>query len=147
RQHGAAMLLPGEDQVLAHGELGEDLQQLERAAHAEAVEIARAHAGDGVAVEVHVAGARRELAEDAVEQGRLAAAVRTDDAEDLAGAHLGREAGHRDDAAERLLQVAHLEDAGHRSLATALDRGLSRRSARPSRPAGQMTISTITRTA
>src|SRR5262249_23096295 len=96
---------------------------------------------------VHVAGARRELAENAVEQGRLAAAVRTDDAEDLAGAHLERHAGHRDDAAEMLFQAAHLEDGGHRSLATALARVLSRRSARPSRPAGQMTISTITSTA
>jgi hypothetical protein len=35
RQHRALMLLSGEDQVLAHGQLGEDLQQLEGAADAE----------------------------------------------------------------------------------------------------------------
>src|SRR5690349_21818830 len=141
------MLLAGEDQVLAHRELGENLQELEGAAHPEPVEVARPHAGDGAAVDVYVAGSRRELAENAVEQGRLAAAVRADDAEDLAGAHLERDARHRGDAAEMLLQAAHVEDAAHRSLATALDRGLNRRSARPSRPAGQMTISTTTSTA
>ena len=48
--------------------------------------VAAAHAGcfTDTAVELHLAAARLELPEDAVEQRRLAAAVRTDDAENLA---------------------------------------------------------------
>ena len=38
RQHASPMLLAGEDQVLAHGQLREDLQQLEGAADAQPVE-------------------------------------------------------------------------------------------------------------
>src|SRR5215475_4687529 len=106
RQHGAFMLLAGEDQVLTHAQLRKDLQQLERPAHAEPVEIARPHAGDRAAVEPHVAGGGPQLAEDAVEQGRLAAAIRADDAEDLALAQGERYARHRNDAAETFLQIA-----------------------------------------
>src|SRR6185436_3262392 len=83
REHAALMLLPGEDQVRAYGQVRKDLQQLEGAADAEAVEVAGPHAGHRAAVEAHVARARLQLAEDAVEQRRLAAAVRADDAEDL----------------------------------------------------------------
>ena len=47
---------------------GKDLQQLKRAAHAQPVEIARPHAGHRAAVEMHIARARPQLSEDAVEQ-------------------------------------------------------------------------------
>ena len=53
---------------------------------------------------------RRELAEDAVEQRGLAAAVRADEAEDLALAHVEGDAVDRGDAAEALADVADFED-------------------------------------
>src|ERR671912_492321 len=99
------MLLPGEDEVVAHRKLREHLQQLEGAADAEAVEIGRAQAGDIAAVEGDGAGIRQQLTENAVEQGRLAGPVRTDDAEDLTLAHLKREAVDSGDAAEALRQA------------------------------------------
>src|SRR5215212_8468691 len=80
RHHRAPVLLRGEDEVLAHGKLREDLQELERAAHAEPVEIAWPHSGDGAAIQSHLAGGRVQLPENAVEKSRFAAAVRSDDA-------------------------------------------------------------------
>ena len=55
RQHGALMLLPGEDQVFAHRQLRKHLQQLEGAADAEPVELGGPHAGDDLAVDLHFA--------------------------------------------------------------------------------------------
>src|SRR6185503_3956572 len=95
RPHRALVLLPGEDQVLAHRELRKHLQQLEGAAHPQAVELAGPQAGDLAAVDAHLPGRGRELPEDAVEQRRLARAVRPDQAEDLALAHLERNAVDR----------------------------------------------------
>src|SRR6185503_17791989 len=92
-------------------------------------------AGDGAAVDAHLAGRGRELPEDAVEQRRLARAVRPDQAEDLALAHLEGHAIHGADAAEGLLQPAHFQDGIH---------FLNARSASPSSPDGQNAISTIT---
>jgi hypothetical protein len=66
------VLLPGEDQVLAHRELRKHLQQLESTADAEAVEVARPLAGERAPVDAHFAGRGRQLSEDAVEERRLA---------------------------------------------------------------------------
>src|SRR5262249_10479194 len=97
------------------------------------------------------------------EQGRLAAAVGTDDAEDLALVHVERHAVDRDDTAEALLQIAHGEDGAHRApsrppassagtVSAARGRplpaaGFSSPATRPSRPEGETTISNITSTA
>ena len=70
-------------------------------------------ARDDLAVDLHLAAARRELAEDAVEQRRLAAAVRADQAEDLALLDVEADAVDRGDAAEALADVADFEDRGH----------------------------------
>ncbi len=67
----------------------------------------------GAPVDAHFAGRGRQLAEDAVEQRRLARAVRPDQAEDLAFAHVEGDAVDGADAAEGLRQVAHLEDRAH----------------------------------
>src|SRR6266852_2688663 len=204
REHGALVLLAGQDQVLAHGQLRKDLKQLKRAAHAEPIEIARTHAGHGTAVEMHVAGARPQLSEDAIEQRRLAAAVGTDDAENFTFGDVEGYAVDGDDAAEALPEIAHFENATHRtpslvahfpeewapisglpeigrqycpsrlqptwvvfrrkcdqieslvavfgasataSGAVLAGDGLNRRSAKPSRPAGENTIRTITSSA
>ena len=102
------------------------------------------------AIETHSAPARLQLAQDAVEQGRLAAAVGSDDAENLAFADVEGHPVDRDNAAEGLLQVAHLEDgSAHRAISRAaaggaLVAGDRKRSARPSRPEGENTISSIT---
>ena len=146
----------GENQVLAHGQLGEDLQQLERAADAEPVEVARPHAGDGAAVELHLAGTRPELAEDAVEQRRLAAAVRPDDAEDLALVDVERHAVDGLDAAEALARGRApsgqcSSQAGRLARERAARQGRAGRSARrpaaPSRPARSRAGSSFRRSA
>ena len=101
------------------------------------IELGRPQAGDDLAVDLDLATGRRELAEDAVEQRGLAAAVRADQAEDLALLHVEADAIDGLDAAKALLDVADFEDRGHgavssRDLATArsADAALVRRSAR-----------------
>src|SRR6266568_3757508 len=74
RQHVALVLLAGEDQVFPYRQFREHLKQLERAADAEPVQIRWPEPGDDLAVDLYLAAVRRQLAEDAVEQGRLAAA-------------------------------------------------------------------------
>src|ERR1051325_1941827 len=133
--HRLLVFLPGEDQVLAHRQLREHLQQLEGAADPEAVELAGPHAGDAAAVDAHLPRRRRELAEDAVEQRRLSRAVRPDQAEDLALAHVEGDAVDRAYAAERLGKIAYFQDGIHL---------LRTRWASPSRPDGQNAIRTIT---
>ena len=54
-----------------------------------------------------------KLAEDAVEQRGLAAAVRADDAEDLTLVHVERHAFDRMDAAEVLGKIANFQHGGH----------------------------------
>ena len=107
------MLLAGEDQVLAHGQLREDLQELEGAAHAEAVEVGRAHAGDVLAVEADLALVRRSWPRMQLNRVDLPRAVRADDAEDLALAHLEGDAVHRRDAAEALGDAFDFENRLH----------------------------------
>src|SRR5437762_7246774 len=131
------MLLSSEDQILPHRQLWEHLQKLEGAADAETIQFGRPQSGDDLAVDLDLATGRRELAEDAVEQRGLAAAVRADQAEDLALLHVEADAIDRLDAAKTLLDVADFEDRGHgavsnRDLATArnADAALVRRSAR-----------------
>ena len=72
-------------------------------------------AADVPAGELHATAVRSVLAEDAVEQGGLAAAVGADDAEDLAVPDLERHVVDGLDAAERLVDVgdAHHRLAGH----------------------------------
>src|SRR6476646_8199946 len=162
REHGALVLLARQDQVLARGQLREDLRQLKRAADAKPVEIAGAQAGHRTAIDTHIARARPQLSEDAIEQCRFATAVGADDAGNFAFRDVERHPVHGHYAAEALLQVAHREHRAHRApslctaasgpatdvsavdLAPGLPAGLTRRAARPSRPEGHTTISTTT---
>src|SRR5258708_3318508 len=107
------MLLSCEDQVFPHRQFWKHLQQLKRAADAEPVQFGRAQAGDDPAIDLHFAIARRQLSEDAVEQRGFAAAVRADQAEDLALLHIKTDAIHRGDAAKALADIADFEDRGH----------------------------------
>src|SRR5262245_44452793 len=158
RQHVALVFLAREDQVLARGQLWKHLEQLKRAAYPEPIEVARAHAGYRSPVEMHITAIRSQLAEDAIEQRRLAAAVGTDNAENFAFANLERYIVKGNDPAEALLEVAHREHGSHRAAslciaasgpvptigAVALERGLNNRSARPSSPVGQNAIKKMT---
>ena len=70
--------------VLEHGHVGERFRNLIGAADAEAAAVPRAHAGDVSAVEHDPAAAWRQHAGDHVEQGGLAGAVRSQNADDFA---------------------------------------------------------------
>src|SRR5579864_3983069 len=107
------MLLRRKDQVVTYRELGKDLQQLKGVADAEAVEVAGPHASRDTPIEPHFALARLQLAEDAIEQSRFPAAVRPDDAEDLAFADIEGDAVHGGDTAEALFEIGDFEDGLH----------------------------------
>src|SRR4029077_9368488 len=77
--------------------------------------IARPQTRHRTAVEMHIARTRPQLSEDAIEQGRLAAAVRADDAEDFAFVDVERHPIDRDDAAEAFPQIVHRQHRAHRA--------------------------------
>ena len=74
-----AFRLHREADVLADREIGKQVGDLERAADAAAGALGGAEAGDVLAVEMHRARRRRQLAGHQVEVGGLAGAVRADD--------------------------------------------------------------------
>src|SRR5437016_1207064 len=61
-------------------------------------------------LEPDAAAVDRVMAAHQVDESRFAGAVRPDQAEDLAAAHLELDMGERLDALERLRQIAHHED-------------------------------------
>jgi hypothetical protein len=63
----AAMFLAGQEQVLAGGETREYLQELERPADAQAIELGGPQSGHVTAVDGDAAARRQELPQDAVE--------------------------------------------------------------------------------
>ena len=87
--------------VVEHRQVAEQREVLEGAADADVGDAVRRPAQDAAALEQDVAGARRVEPAEAVEQRRLAGAVRADQAEDLALPHVERDVVERDDAAER----------------------------------------------
>src|SRR5690606_22964097 len=114
RDQRTLVLLAGDNDVVEHRHLREHRQLLESAADAEAVELAGAHAGDGDTLHLDGPFVWLQLAEDAVEQRRLARAVGADEAEDLALVHVEGDAAHGLDAAEALGDVADRENGrGH----------------------------------
>src|SRR3954471_9311523 len=135
RGQRAFELLRRDDQVVAHRELAEDLQRLERAANAASRELERRHAGDVLAAELHVARGRPDLAEDGVEERGLAAAVRADHADDLARRDRKAHAIHRMDGAVVLAAILHFEKRSH---------ARRRRSGMESRPPGSQIMSATT---
>ena len=68
--------------------------------------------GDPLAVEQDATRGRREDAGDAVEEGRLARAVRSDQADDLPFRQLQRDPSKRLDSAKTLHDVDSLQNAG-----------------------------------
>ena len=70
--------------VLQHRHLRERLHDLEGAREPEPRDLVGPHPGDVAAVEEHASGGRRMHAGDQIDQGGLAGAIRSDQAEDLA---------------------------------------------------------------
>src|SRR6266849_4623939 len=139
------LLLPryhrGRDR-LHHGQLRENLDELERAREPVIGKRHRPDAGNALAHEQHLAAARLEQAGQQVDQGRFASAIRTDDRNQLARVH--REA----DVIERLEGPVEFADLpGFQKRAHAALRANRRRSssASPATPAGKaMTMSART---
>src|ERR687884_197474 len=112
---------PDQD-VLEHVELDEQARDLERSRQTEAGDAVGRQPGDPPAVVDD--RARRRLLEPGndVEQGRLAGAVRTDHADDLARLDVEGHAGQRDDATEPLPAVVR-QEVWHRTPFAALTAG------------------------
>src|SRR6266852_2999437 len=136
------LLLPryhrGRDR-LHHGQLRENLDELERAREPVIGQRHRPDAGNALAHEQHLAAARLEQAGQQVDQGRFASTIRTDDRNQLARVH--REA----DVIERLERPVEFADLPRfQKRAHAALRANRRRSssASPATPAGKaMTMS------
>src|SRR5215216_2283176 len=107
------MLLAGEDQIFPHRQFRKYLEQLERAADAETVQLGGSQTGHVFAVDLHFAAARGELAEDAVEQCGLAAAVGADQTENFSFPDIKAHAIDGGDTAKTLADVADFENRGH----------------------------------
>ena len=88
----------GDDEVVAHGRVGEQLDPLERPADAEPGAFVDAEPGDVGAVELDDATVGPQDAEDAVEERRLAGAVRADQPDALALLDVDVDVIERDDA-------------------------------------------------
>jgi hypothetical protein len=104
---------PDQD-VLEHGHRPEELDVLERARDALTDDRVRCRAEDRLPVELHAPRVRLVEPRDDVERGRLAGAVRPDEARDLAFLDVERHAVEGDDAAEAERDVLDREE-GHRS--------------------------------
>jgi hypothetical protein len=96
--------------VLQHRHAFKRLRHLEGARQSELRPRLRRHAGDVMAFEQHLARGRNQIASQAIEEGRLAGAVRSDQAENIA--RLQRDAGGIDglEAAKGLGDVAGFKE-------------------------------------
>ena len=106
---GAAMHMAADKQIVQHRLAVEQLRVLERPSDTQLGDPMRGPAGHVFAGEAHAAGIGVVEAADDVEDGRLAGAVRPDDAEHLAFDDIERHVAHGLHAAETQRQVARLE--------------------------------------
>jgi hypothetical protein len=83
--------LDGQAHVLVHGEVGEELRQLKRAAQAPMRAPRRRQAGDVFTAQQHATFTRRQLTRDEVEVGRLARAIGAHDGGKRAGFEAARD--------------------------------------------------------
>jgi len=81
----AAQTVTREREVLAHGELGEDVLGLRHEGQAFADEAMGGAAGDVAALEPDGSGGNRHQPRHGLDQGRLAGAVGSEQSDDLAG--------------------------------------------------------------
>ena len=104
------VLLSGGPEIVADRHRLEHLQELKRAGQARLGPAVRPPAADVAVVEFDASLVRSVLTQDAIEQRRLSASVRTDDSEDLTLPEIERHIVDRLDAAERLGDVANPHD-------------------------------------
>ena len=100
----------GDDEVLAHGQAAEQLVDLVALGQAELADVGDVHAGDVAALEDDLAGGRRDLAGQHLEEGGLAGAVGADDAAQLAVVDGEVDVAVGDQAAIALGQAGRLQD-------------------------------------
>src|SRR5262249_52862106 len=115
---------------LEHREIGKDLDELERARHAQARQPHRAGAADVAVLESHPSGARPDDTRQDIDQGRLAGAVGADDRDELAVAD-GE--AHAVEGAELAVELA--EPVGFEDHARPASAG-RRRVTNPTSPSG-----------
>src|SRR5882724_2280959 len=116
-------------QVLGDAEARERPRQLEAACETAAGALVRGEPVHGGAIEAHGARLVAQRAADAVDQRRLAGAVRANEAEPLAGLDRQVDAVERHEAAEAFADVVDLEQRSHGVLLPAA--GSRSRSTRP----------------
>src|SRR5213078_589829 len=97
-------------QRLEDREVGEDLQELKAARHAELGEAHRPDPGDVAVLEAYAPGRRPREAREHVDEGRLACAVRADDRDELAGAYPEGDAAEGAELAVVLRHALRVED-------------------------------------
>jgi hypothetical protein len=103
----------GDHHVLEHGHAGKRLRDLEGTGKAEAAAALRRQVCNVVAGQQHAAGIGRDGARGDAEQGRLAGAVRSDDAERLALGKRQIDAVSHHHRAEALGDIFQSEDGRH----------------------------------
>ena len=135
----AASRVPADPHVVEHRLARKQRQVLEGAGDADLGDAMRRPAEQRAAFEPDVAAGRRVEPAQAVEEGRLAGAVGSDQPEDLALVEVERDAVERDDAAKAHHDLADFEQlgagrvAGHRHKA-------GRREASPDKKPGAHTL-------
>ena len=105
----------GRPDRLGHGQLREDLHELEGARHAARGERHGSDAGDVLSLEVDLAIGRHQQAGEKIDQRRLARAVGPDDRDELAGADGNRDVVERAEGAVVLGHAACFNERGHRA--------------------------------
>src|SRR5262245_16205457 len=125
-------------EVLEHGHARERLRNLKAPNDTEPRPLVRGQARDVTPLEQDAAAVRRQGARHAVDQGGLAGAVGSDQAQALAGSDPDRHAVERQEASEALAHGVDLEERrAHRLL---------RRRTRPRRPSGASTTKSTSTT-
>ena len=112
-----------EDEVVPHGQAGEQLGVLERAGEATHRAHPREGVGDVVAVEPHGARRRAQQTGQDAEHRALAGAVRADETDDLPRRHRERDVVQRDQAAEAHRHAAALQPRRHGATFPSTSRG------------------------
>src|SRR6266705_271789 len=102
-----------EHHVLEHGHACQRAGGLERTHEPGACDPVGRTAVDPLSVQEHASRLRSKEARDAIEECRLARAVRTDQARDRAGLDIEARAVHRTHATERAHHVLNLETRAH----------------------------------
>src|SRR5690606_5698423 len=131
-------------QVVEGADAVEDPRHLEHAQHAKARELGRVQAEDAAAVELHFAGIGQHVPGEHVEQGGLARAVGTDQADQFALGDIHADAIDRPQAAEALLDAADFEQRHQASFAVPARRRMKAWRARPQSPSRKKRAKMIT---